>query len=132
MKKRNIGRRSATRGRRAPATVDDYMTAVSISARGPLRQLRTAIRAVVPGDAREVISYGIPAFKRESVLVWYAAFAHHVSLFPGGSVLARFADDLRNYKTSRGTVQFPLDEALPIPLIKRIVKARVLEVAAQE
>jgi uncharacterized protein YdhG (YjbR/CyaY superfamily) len=120
------------RNRTASVTVDDYITAVAKTARGPVGQLRATIRSVVPRDAQEVISYGMPAFKRESVLVWYGAFAHHVSLFPGGSVLARFADDLHTYKTSRGTVQFPLDEPLPISLIKRIVKARVLEVMSKK
>jgi uncharacterized protein YdhG (YjbR/CyaY superfamily) len=128
MQKRNVPPRPSTRKRGAATKVDDYIAAVPNPALGPLRLLRATIRSVVPRDAREVISYRIPAFKRARVLVWYAAFAHHVSLFPGGSVLARFEDDLREYKTSRGTVQFPLDRPLPIPLIKRIVKARILEV----
>lgn len=128
MQKRSVPRRPPTRRRGAATTVDDYIAAVPKPALDPLRRLRATVRSVVPRDAREVISYRIPAFKRDRVLVWYAAFAHHVSLFPGGSVLARFEDDLREYKTSRGTVQFPLDKPLPIPLIKRIVKARVLEV----
>ncbi len=128
MKKPSVPARRSTRKRVAATTVGDYIAAVPEPAIGPLRRLRATIRSVVPRDAREVISYRIPAFKRDRVLVWYAAFAHHVSLFPGGSVLDRFADDLRGYKTSRGTVQFPLDEPLPVQLIKRIVKARVLEV----
>ena len=128
MPKRSVAARASTTKRGACTTVDEYFAEVPKPALGPLRRLRSAIRSVVPRDAREVISYRMPAFKRDSVLVWYAAFAHHVSLFPGGSVLAQFADDLRDYKTGRGTVQFPLDKPLPIPLIKRIVKARVLEV----
>ena len=128
MQKPSVPLRPSTRKRGAAATVDDYIAAVPYPALGPLRRLRATIRSVVPRDASEVISYRMPAFKRDRVVVWYAAFAHHVSLFPGGSVLARFEDDLREYKTSKGTVQFPLDKPLPIPLIKRIVKARVLEV----
>jgi uncharacterized protein YdhG (YjbR/CyaY superfamily) len=112
--------------------VAEYFAALPAPARLHLGRLRTAIRAVVPREAREVISYRIPAFKLDRVLVWYAAFARHVSLFPGGSVLDQFGDDLRDFTTSRGTVQFPLDRPLPIPLINRIVKARVREVAARK
>jgi uncharacterized protein YdhG (YjbR/CyaY superfamily) len=65
------------------------------------------------------------------VVVWYAAFADHVSLFPGGSVPARFEDDLAEFKTSKGTIQFPLGRSLPTALIKRIVKARVAEIQSK-
>ena len=70
----------------------------------------------------------MPAFKHGGILVWYAAFVNHVSLFPGGSVLTRFGDELKKFKTSKGTIQFPLNAPLPMGLIKRIVKARVAEV----
>jgi uncharacterized protein YdhG (YjbR/CyaY superfamily) len=69
----------------------------------------------------------MPAFAREGIIVWYAAFADHVSLFPRGSVLAQFKDELAGFKTSKGTVQFPLDKPLPVALVKRIVTARVAE-----
>jgi uncharacterized protein YdhG (YjbR/CyaY superfamily) len=92
-----------------------------------LTKMRAAIRAAVPRDATEIISYKMPAFKRDGVLVWYAAFTDHVSLFPGGAVLAQFKDELAGFKTSKGTVQFPLDKPLPMALIKRVVKARVAE-----
>jgi uncharacterized protein YdhG (YjbR/CyaY superfamily) len=121
-------RRPAKSRRSAPATADDYFARVAEPARGPLTKLRAAIRSVVPRGATETISYGIPAFRGEDgVLVWYAAFTDHCSLFPGGSVLARFKDELTGFKVSKGTVQFPLDEPLPTGLIKRIVKARVAE-----
>jgi uncharacterized protein YdhG (YjbR/CyaY superfamily) len=92
-----------------------------------LTEMRGAIRSAVPRDATEIISYRMPAFRRDGVLVWYAAFADHCSLFPGASVLERFKDELAGFKTSKGTVQFPLDKPLPVALIKRIVKARVAE-----
>ena len=92
-----------------------------------LTKMRAAIRSAVPRDAAEVISYRMPAFRRDGVLVWYAGFADHCSLFPGGLVLERFKDELVGFKTSKGTVQFPLDAPLPMALIKRIVKARVSE-----
>jgi uncharacterized protein YdhG (YjbR/CyaY superfamily) len=90
--------------------------------------MRDTIRSAVPREAVEVISYRMPAFKLGRVLVWYAAFADHVSLFPGGSVLVRFENDLADFKTSKGTIQVPLDRSLPTALIKRIVRARVAEI----
>ena len=91
-------------------------------------RLREAILSIVPGDSTEVISYGIPAFKRGKVLVWYAAFANHCSLFPTASVIEALKGELKGWTTSRGTVQFPHDKPLPITLIKKIVKARVSQV----
>jgi uncharacterized protein YdhG (YjbR/CyaY superfamily) len=107
--------------------VDDYLARVPEPARGLLRKMRAAIRSAAPKQATEVISYRMPAFKHERILVWYAAFSDHCSLFPGGSVLGQFRDELVRFKTSRGTVQFPLDSPLPVPLVKRIVRARVAE-----
>ena len=89
--------------------------------------MRAAIRSAVPRDATETISYQMPAFKTSKVLVWYAAFANHVSLFPGGSVLEQFKDELASFKTAKGTVQFQLNRRLPTALIKRIVRARVAQ-----
>jgi uncharacterized protein YdhG (YjbR/CyaY superfamily) len=97
-----------------------------------LTEMRGAIRSVVPRKAIEVISYRIPAFKHERVLVWYAAFGDHCSLFPGGSVLDEFKEELRGFKTSKGTVQFPLDRPLPSRLIKRIVKAKLAELEGRK
>ena len=108
-------------------TVEDYFGRVREPGRSALAKLRVAIRSVLPRDATETISYQIPAFTRNGVIVWYAAFADHVSLFPRGSVLARFKDEPTRFKTSKGTVQFPLDKPLPVALIKRIVKARLAE-----
>jgi uncharacterized protein YdhG (YjbR/CyaY superfamily) len=79
----------------------------------------------VPPEATEIISYKIPAFKHRRVLVWYAAFANHCSLFPTAAVIDAFKDELKGFSTSKGTIHFPLDEPLPIALIKKLVKARV-------
>ena len=92
-----------------------------------MSKMRAAIRSVVPRKATAVISYQMPAFKHNGVLVWYAAFRDHCSVFPGSSVLEAFKDELTEFKTSKGTVQFPIDKPLPLALIKRIVKARVAE-----
>jgi uncharacterized protein YdhG (YjbR/CyaY superfamily) len=125
-------RRRAEPKRSAPATVDEYIGCVPLPARTILTKMRTAIRSAVPRDATEIINYRMPAFRRNGVLVWYAAFADHCSLFPGGTVLALLKDELTGYKTSKGTVQFPLGKPLPIALIKRIVKARVAQHEAKK
>jgi len=89
--------------------------------------MRAAIRSAVPREATEVISYGIPAFKQKGVLVWFAAFSKHCSLFPGSSVIETFKNELKNFLTSKGTIKFPLDKPLPLALIKKLVKARVAQ-----
>jgi uncharacterized protein YdhG (YjbR/CyaY superfamily) len=89
--------------------------------------MRAAIRSVVPREATETISYRMPAFRHNVVLVWYAAFADHVSLFPTAAVIEAFKDELAKLKTSKGTIHFPTDKPLPIVLIKRIVTARVAQ-----
>ncbi|MCU1254025.1 MAG: hypothetical protein JWM83_324 [Candidatus Angelobacter sp.] len=107
----------------APQTVDEYLAAVPEPARGALEKIRAAIRSVVPADATEVISYGIPAFKHKKVLVWYAAFANHCSLFPTAAVIEAFKNELKGFFTSKGTIQFPLDKPMPVALVKKLVKA---------
>lgn len=117
--------KTALKGKAAPQTVDQYIDAASLSARNALKEIREAIRAVVPAEAIEIISYKIPAFKHKRVLVWYAAFADHYSLFPTAAIIEEFKDDLEGYSTSKGTIHFPADKPLPIALIQKMVKARV-------
>jgi uncharacterized protein YdhG (YjbR/CyaY superfamily) len=109
----------------APKTVDEYIVRIPEPAQGKLQQIRATIRSVVPADTTEIISYGIPAFKHKKVLVWYAAFANHWSLFPTAAVIEQFKDDLKEYTVSKGTIQFPLNKPIPTPLIRKLVKARV-------
>ena len=108
-----------------PQSIYQYMAGVPEPARTTLKKMRTAIRSALPSDATETISYRIPAFKRKNILVWFAAFSDHCSLFPTASVIAEFKDELKGYSTSKGTIHFPLDKPPPIALIKKIVKARV-------
>jgi uncharacterized protein YdhG (YjbR/CyaY superfamily) len=90
--------------------------------------VRAAIRSVVPVEATEALSYGVPAFRYKGALVGYAAFKNHCSFFPmNAALIDALADDLQGYRTSKGTLQFPLDKPLPVTLVKRIVKARVAE-----
>ncbi len=109
----------------APQSIDEYMAGVLEPARTTLKKMRTAIRSALPSDATETISYKVPAFKRKNILVWFAAFSDHCSLFPTATVIAEFKDELKGFSTSKGTIHFPLDKPPPIALIKKIVKARV-------
>ena len=120
-------RRSAAARKGAPITVDEYLARVPEPAHSTLKKMRAVIRSAVPPDATETISYRMPAFKHKSVLVWYAAFANHCSLFPTSSIVEAFRDELKGFTTSKGTIQFPTDKPLPIALLKRLVKARVAQ-----
>lgn len=126
--KKAISRAGSTKANAAPKTVDDYLARVPEPARSTLNKVRTAIRSVVPEGTTEVISYGMPAFKYKRVLIWYAAFTDHCSLFPTASVIQLFAKELSRYRVSKGTIQFPVDKPLPISLTKSLVKARLAEV----
>ena len=114
-------------GKGAPKNVDEYFARVPEPARSRLKEMRAVIRSAVPAGAVETISYQIPAFKTKRVVVWYAAFAEHCSLFPTASVIEEFKDELAGFRISKGTVQFPLDKALPTALIKKLMKARVAQ-----
>lgn len=93
-----------------------------------LREMRETIRKAAP-QAEETISYGMPAFRLGGgrPLVWFAAHARHIGFYPGASGIATFADELGGYKHAKGSVQFPIDEPLPLALVARIVRFRVKE-----
>ena len=121
-------RRAARKTKRIakhPRTVDEYLACVPEPARAMLGQMRAAIRAAVPSEAAEIISYRIPAFKHKQVLVWFAAFSGHCSLFPTAAIIQEFKDELKSFSTSKGTIHFPLDQPLPTALIEKLVRARV-------
>jgi uncharacterized protein YdhG (YjbR/CyaY superfamily) len=128
MKKANSRDRSAAaKGRRAPKTVGEYLARVPEPARSTLRKVRAAIRSAAPRDATETISYGIPAFKYKGMLVWFAAFSNHCSLFPGAGVIDEFKNELKGFSTSKGTIQFCVDKPLSAALVKKMVKARIAQ-----
>lgn len=107
-------------------TVDEYFSALPEQARNALELLRKIIKKAAP-EAEEVISYQMPAFRFQGVLVYYAAFTNHISLFPASKVIVVFKDKLTEYKTSKGTIQFPLSQPLPVELVTEIVHYRVKE-----
>jgi uncharacterized protein YdhG (YjbR/CyaY superfamily) len=110
------------------AAVEAYLAQVPEPARATLERIRAAIRAAAPKDTVECISYTMPAFCYKGALVAYAAFKKHCSLFPmSASMLDDIADDVKNYRTAKGTLQFPLDKPLPAALVKKIVRARVVQ-----
>ena len=106
--------------------VEEYISGFPVATRRLLKQLRATIRKAAP-QADEVISYRMPAFKLHGILVWYAGYAKHIGLYPKGSGIAAFKKELSGYKHAEGSVQFPLDQPLPVKLITRIVKFRVAE-----
>lgn len=108
-------------------TVDEYLAAVPEPARSTLQKIRETIRSAAPAEATEAISYQIPAFKYKGMLMWYAGFADHCSLFPGASVIAAFKDELKGYSVSKGTIRFPTDKPLPAALVRKLVKAKIAE-----
>ena len=122
------GKRVSGTGQGGPQDVDKYIAAALEPVRSRLKEMRAAIRSAVPAEAVEIISYQIPAFKTKKVLVWYAGFSEHCSLFPTASVIEELRDELGGFTVSKGTVQFPIEKALPTALIKKLVKARVAQV----
>jgi uncharacterized protein YdhG (YjbR/CyaY superfamily) len=108
--------------------VDKYLAAVSEPARSTLNTIRATIRSAVPPEATEGISYGIPMFKYKGSLVWFAAFSKHCSFFPGSlAVIAAFKNELKDCQTSKGTIRFPVDKPLSAVLVRKLVKARIVE-----
>ena len=107
-------------------TVDEYLAGVPEPARSTLDKVRAAIRSVVPPETTEVISYRIPTFKGKGMMVSYAAFTNHCSLFVlSGSLLESFKDELKGYQLSKGTIRFPVDKPLPTALVRKLVRARI-------
>jgi uncharacterized protein YdhG (YjbR/CyaY superfamily) len=111
-------------------TIDDYIEGFRPGVQARLRKIRATIRRGAP-EAAQKISYGMPTFYLHGNLVHFAAFDRHIGFYPTPSGVARFRAELGGYKTSKGAVQFPHSEPLPLELIARIVEFRVAECTQQ-
>ncbi|HUI93765.1 MAG TPA: DUF1801 domain-containing protein [Chitinivibrionales bacterium] len=110
----------------APKDIDDYITGFPGDIQDKLQKIRAVIRKAVPG-AQEVMSYQMPAFKQNGILIYFAAFSDHVSIFPTSSGVAKFKKELKEYETTKGTIKIPLHKPIPYGLISRITKFRFRE-----
>jgi uncharacterized protein YdhG (YjbR/CyaY superfamily) len=88
--------------------------------------MQACIRAAAPG-AEESLKWGMPAYSYQRILVTFAGFKHHIGFYPTPSAVRAFAKELSNYATAKGSIQFPLEKPLPLPLIRRITAYRVRE-----
>jgi uncharacterized protein YdhG (YjbR/CyaY superfamily) len=119
---------TVAKGDVAPKTCDEYLARVAEPARTTLEQVRATIRALVPPETTEAIWYGMPTFKYKGPLLSLGAFSRHCSLFPlSAAVIAALKNELKDFKTSKGTIQFPVDKPPPAALIAKLVKARIAE-----
>ena len=109
-----------------PSTIDEYIRGYPRDVQKKLSDLRATIRKAAP-DAVEKISYRMPTFFQRKNLVHFAAYDHHIGFYPAASGIAAFKDEMTEYVTSKGAVQFPIDEPLPLDLVTRVVKFRVAE-----
>jgi len=105
---------------------EEYIAAFPKDKRELLEKLRTTIKKAAPA-AEELISYGMPAFKLNGLLVWFAGHNKHIGFYPRVSAIEAFKKELSVYKGAKGSVQFPFDKPVPFALVTRIVKFRVKE-----
>jgi uncharacterized protein YdhG (YjbR/CyaY superfamily) len=110
----------------AKAEVDAYFARLTGPARSKLEELRAILRSAVPKDATEALSYSIPAFHYHGPLFSYAAFKRHISFFPmGARAIEEFAEELKEFRVTKGTIHFPLDKPVPAALIQKMARACV-------
>jgi len=115
-----------------PQTIDEYLAPLSDEQRAALEKLRRDIKAAAP-KAEECISYDIPGFRLGGrLLVSFGAAKNHCAFYPGAFPIEVHKDELKAYKTSKGTIRFQADSPLPAPLVRKLVKARIAEYAAKE
>ncbi|MEZ4891390.1 MAG: DUF1801 domain-containing protein [Saprospiraceae bacterium] len=106
--------------------IDTYIATYPKETQILLEQVRATIRNAAP-EAQETMSYGIPTFKMKRNLVHFAGYKNHIGFYPGASGIANFQRDISAYKSAKGSIQFPIDQAMPLALIERIVAFRVQE-----
>lgn len=109
-----------------PANTDEYIAGFPREVQKHLQQIRATIKKAAP-QAEEIISYGMPAFKQNGNLVYFAAWKEHIGFYAAPTGNAAFKEDLKDYHVSKGAIQFPFDKPMPLQLITKIVKYRVKE-----
>lgn len=109
-----------------PKDFNEYLHGFPSEIQEKLKELRNVIRKAAP-EAEELISYSMPAFKLNGILVYFAAYSGHIGFYPTPSAIVAFKVQLVNFKTAKGSIQFPLNQPLPKGIIEDIVKFRVLE-----
>jgi uncharacterized protein YdhG (YjbR/CyaY superfamily) len=114
-----------------PKSITEYIQAAPKEAQKKLRDMRACIRKSAPG-AKEGLKWGMPAFSYKRILVAFAAHKHHIGFYPTPSGVKAFAKDLSRFATARGSIQFPLEKPLPLPLIRKITAFRVRESIEQD
>ena len=114
-----------------PASISECINAAPKEARKKLREMRACIRAAAPG-AKESLKWGMPAFSYRRILVTFAAHKSHIGFYPTPSAVSAFAKDLSKFATAKGSIQFPLEKPLPLPLIRKITAFRVRESLEQD
>jgi uncharacterized protein YdhG (YjbR/CyaY superfamily) len=107
-------------------TVDQYISVFPEHVQAMLQQMREIVQKVAP-QAEEIISYNMPAFRLNGMLVYYAGYKAHIGFYPMAAAIVAFKKELAGYVTSKGAIQFPLEKKLPVTLIKNIVQFRILE-----
>jgi len=115
-----------------PQTIDAYLAPLSKEKRAALEKLRRAIKSAAP-KAEECISYQLPAFRLGGrMLVAFGAWANHCAFYPGAHPLEAYKDELKSYDTSKGSIRFQANSPLPATLVRKLVKTRIAEYAAQK
>ena len=109
-----------------PKTIAEYIKAAPKETQKKLREMVACIREAAPG-AEEGLKWGMPAFSYKRILVTFAAFKHHIGFYPTPSAVKAFEKNLSKFKTAKGSIQFPLENPLPLSLISKITRFRVKE-----
>lgn len=107
-------------------TIDEYISGFPLKIQERLEKIRSVVKETAP-EAVEKISYGMPAYTLHGMLLYFAAHSRHIGFYPFTTAIQAFRDELKDYKTAKGSIQFPYDKPLPVKLISQIVKFRVAE-----
>jgi uncharacterized protein YdhG (YjbR/CyaY superfamily) len=114
-----------------PKNITEYIEAAPKEAQKKLREMHACIRKAAPG-ATEGLKWGMPALSYKRILVTFAAFKNHIGFYPTPSAVSAFENDLEKFVTAKGSIQFPLEKPLPLPLIRKITAFRVRESIEQD